>query len=978
MGFLFSPYSTAPFMKYPSLRPLLRRVLSPAIIVAGSFLLLPTLPAQDIAADFQRAVVQMQAKEWPAAKAALDAIIKQYDGDGIDASKEFGPRFGAIYYHRGLCNFELKDYPAAVADFDICATKFANKKDTEPTDQNTYAKQALFRKGGALQYDERYEDAIEALQKFIASKPEDGSYSKGSYLLSLGTCQAKIGKNEEAGKTFGTLFENAQGYGMKPRQLLFAFRQLADGWIGSGKGSSKDAHAFLDKYGSLLKDSPWQIASSRSDVAMLQLGKAANDAGMYPLGIRLLGFVPKTSDVVSELEQRASRYPKVPAQLQTEIDKYKALATGDPNEVRALSQIATAYEQLGDPRAGYVIYDFLFRNYPNTSFRPQVLYGAAAMSSKVGDLEATQVYGETFLTEFPDHELAKDISALMLGQLFKDRKYDAALALAGTVRDTMPPASPQRELPDFVSAGSLYYLGRYPAAEKEFADHVKNYPESKFGESIRYFQAANLVKLGRWSDAASKLDAFLKDFPKSIYTDTALYERATAHFYGGGDTELSSALAKLDRVAKEFPDSQVADSAQLLRGDILLRQEKTDAATKAYQEAMTIAEKLDHSPVEGAALAQLVSVSAQAGDNAKTLEYFERFEKDFSDNSQRALTLVTALPALKEAGRSEEGLSKMEEIIKNLGSMPDSEEMEKVVNTYAQEYIEVKGADALIDRIRELEKDVVGNVPLVAWLTMARIRVLEDPANKDAFKQREARIKVAYNDIQTLPKDQLANSIKDQVGRNLVRQGNIELARPWFQAVIDGNLVDYKDSAVLGLAKADAASSKKVDREKAAAGFRRVVREFKTPALQEEATLGLGRVLSDSGDYKKALEEGWAPYVKNKSWQLSRAEANFRKSEAHDKLGQTNAALTGYMVGVVGAFKSTIKYSAPAWLRAAELEYEKGNKENAYKILDDMVIRMGHLVGNEQDTTDSIRKAITTRDNWAAELGKTTTAPAGA
>ena len=964
-------------MKHPSLRLSIRRVLSPAIFVAGSLALSSALPAQDIAADFQRAVVQMQSKDWAAAKAALDALIAQYDGDGIDASAEFGPRFGAIYYHRGLCSFELKDYPAAIADFDICATKFANKKGTEPTDQNTYAKQAIFRKGGALQYDGKYEAAIEAYEKFIASKPEEGSYSKGAYLLSLGTCQAKIGKNAEAGKTLGTLFQNAQAYGMKPRQLLFAFRQLADGWIGSGKASEKDAHAFLDQYGSLLKESPWQIASSRSDVAMLQLGKAANDAGMFTLGIRILGFVPKTSDVVSELEQRAARYPKVPVQLQTEIDKYTALASGDPNEVRSLSQIATAYEKLGDPRAGYVIYDFLFRNYPNTTYRPQILYGAAAMASKVGDLAATQVYGETFLTEYPEHELSKDISALMLGQLFKDRKYEAALSLAETVRATMPEASPQRELPDFVMAGSFYYLGRYPAAEKEFADHVKNYPKSEFGESIRYFQAANLVKLGRWNDAASKLDAFLKDYPKSIYTDTALYERATTHFYGGGDTELSSALAKLDRVASEFPDSQVIDSAQLLRGDILLRQEKPAEATKAYQEAMATAEKMNHSPVEAAALAQLVAVSAQEGDDDKTIEYFERFEKDYSSSPQRAITLVTALPALKKAGRAEEGLSKMEDLIKNLGSMPDSEEMEKVVNTYAQEYMEVKSADALIDRIRELEKDVLGNTPLVAWLTMARIRVLEDPANKEAFKQREARIKVAYNDIQTLPKNQLANSIKDQVGRNLVRQGNIELARPWFQAVIDGNLVDYKDSAVLGLANADAASGKKADLEKAAAGYRRVIREFKTPALQEEATLGLGRVLSEAGDYKKALEEGWEPYVKNRSWALARAEANFRKSEAQDKLGQTDAALTGYMVGVVGAFKSTIRYSAPAWLRAAELEYGKGNKENAYKILDDMVTRMGHLVGNEQDESDSIRKAITTRDNWAAELGKTTTAPAG-
>ncbi len=964
-------------MKHSSLRPTFRRVLPPALFLAGSLAFLPTLTAQDIGGDFQRAVVQMEARDWPTAKTALDELIKQYDGGGINAAEEFGPRFGAIYFHRALCNFELKDYAAAIVDFDTCIERFANKPDTAATDRNTYTKQAVFRKAGALQYSGQYEEAIATLKKFLKSKPEEGSYSKGAYLLSLGTCQAKIGNNAEATKTFGTLFDNAKAYGMKPGQLLFALRQLVDGWIRSGIESEKDAHAFLDQYGSLLNASPWEIASSRSDLGMLQLGKAANDAEMYPLAIRLLGFVPKTSDIISEIQQRAARYPKVPTKIQAEIDKYKALAAGDPNEVRALSQIATAYDKLGNSRVAYVIYDFVVKNYPNTSFRPQILYGVVAMASKIGDLAAIQSYGDTFLAEFPEHGLSKDISALMLGQLFKDRKYEESLSLARTVRKTMPTGSPQRELPDFVAGGSLYYLGRYTEAETEFADHLKSYPESKFGESIRYFQSANLVKLARWSDASSKLDAFLKDFPESIYVDTALYERAVVHFYGGGDTELASALAKLDKVASDFPDSQVSDSAQLLRGDILLRQEKIADAAKAYQEAISFAQKLDHSPIEAAALAQLVNVSAQEGDDAKTIEYFERFEKGFANSPQRAITLVTALPALKKVGRSEEGLGKMEEIIKNLGSMPDSEEMEKVVNTYAQEFIEMKGADALIDRIRELEKDVVGNVPLVAWLTMARIRVLEDPANKDAFKKREARIKVAYNDIQTLPKAQLANSIKDQVGRNLVRQGNAELARPWFQAIIDGNLADYKDSAVLGLATADAASGKKANRESAIAGFRRVIREFETAKLQEEATLGLARLLSDSGEYKKALEEGWAPYVKNRSWAKARAEANFKKAEAHDKLGQVDDALNGYMIGVVGAFRSTIQYSAPAWLRAAELDYGKGNKENAYKMIDDMVIRMGHLVGNEKDVTDSIRKAIRARDNWASELGKTTTPPAG-
>lgn len=445
-----------------------RRGLAPtllAIAVAITSFASPAVAQDDIGVLYDKAISAMREKKWDVGKAALEEIIQRY---GDSALEDFGPRFGGIYYSYGVCQFELKQYPEAAKSFQTCFEKFKNKGDTEAPARNPYNQISQFQWAAAEQYAGNYETALELFTKFRNSKPtpKPGSYSEAAWILSVGICNAKLGKPDIAATYIGRAFREADKLGATPRQLTHGFRVLAESWARAGAKSEASANQFLDQYGHLLTLDPYRMADSGLDKAFLQLGAQAAGAKMYTFAVRLFSLIPKTSDVVQHLKERAANYPTIPPKLQAEIDKYQAIIdTGDPLEIRTLSQIATSYDKLGNQRAGYVLYDYLATNYPKTKFRPDILYGAAAMASKAGELRATQYYGTVFLEDFPDHERRQDVAQLMLGHLFQNGAYQEAWELAVEVRVDLPDGSPERDLADFVTGGALHHLSRFEEAE---------------------------------------------------------------------------------------------------------------------------------------------------------------------------------------------------------------------------------------------------------------------------------------------------------------------------------------------------------------------------------------------------------------------------------------------------------------------------------------------------------------------------------
>lgn len=368
--------------------------------------------------------------------------------------------------------------------------------------------------------------------------------------------------------------------------------------------------------------------------------------------------------------------------------------------------------------------------------------------------------------------------------------------------------------------------------------------------------------MSRWDEASEKLDAFIelyKDKSKT-YLDLAYLDRANCYY---ARDEYEKALGMVQKIRDEFPSSQVTDAALMLEGDVRFFLEEYPRANEAYNAAKEIAEGLGHDDIVANALSQLVAVAMAEEKGDAAVAFYDAFMERFEGSFYEPITLVTAMPALAEAGRTDEALNKLEKLILELGKDPTSEALEKAVNTFTHYYSELKDPVSLFDRLREIQKQVIDNDPLRAWLMIAQIDTLERPENVDKFERRSALINVLYRELGDIDKAELANYIKFKLGRQLVQNGQLEAARPWFQHISDGVSADFKPHALLGLAQANAAVTK--TRDEGIANFKRIIVDFDNePELQEEAHLGLGRAYFDKNEYRKAIDEGFLPYVNQK------------------------------------------------------------------------------------------------------------------
>lgn len=194
--------------------------------------------------------------------------------------------------------------------------------------------------------------------------------------------------------------------------------------------------------------------------------------------------------------------------------------------------MAACYEKLGNLAAGYAIYSHGLNAAPKSTHRPVFLFGAMRCSSHRPD-GISESAGRAVPQGIPEHEYAGNVSTLMLESVFQSKQYDEAVSLAGEIRDSLAKDAKERELTDFVMGASLFNLGKTEAAKMELESHAKRYPESKFKEPVRYFEASSMVRLKEWKEAVAKLDSFIADFPSSDYLGYALLDLSTSHFQLG-------------------------------------------------------------------------------------------------------------------------------------------------------------------------------------------------------------------------------------------------------------------------------------------------------------------------------------------------------------------------------------------------------------------------------------------------------------
>ena len=451
------------------------------------------------------AVGLMRKGEWKSAHEMFQKIVAEW---GNDSYYQKMPAFGTVYYNRGYCEMKLKEYGDAVASFKICHEDFDNTLEAGEavTTSNVYQKTAVFQWAAAEQLQENYEEAIKRYLQFKSLDPEPvkDHFNPAVLSVNLGVCYAKINDRENAEKYVSEAFALASRYRLRVSALWPGFLAVLESYVSDEEAINvKGATKFIDKFGPTVLSEP--LIHGYYGSRLLKLAQDSVSADRLGLAWRLFALVPKTDDVLlaGKIAEK-SGLSKAEKQI---VESFKTKQeSGEPLEISTYFGLSNLYAAVGDTRAQFAIFDYMGTHFLKTSFRPSALYLATKTASEINEMADAQRHGLNFLAEFPEHELVPNVTAMLLSSMFFNGEYERCIEIAGDLRPKLTLGSPERDLPDFVYSGSLYYLGRYQEAQPELDSHVKNYKESPYKENSTYYQASNLIKLYEWQRAASLLD----------------------------------------------------------------------------------------------------------------------------------------------------------------------------------------------------------------------------------------------------------------------------------------------------------------------------------------------------------------------------------------------------------------------------------------------------------------------------------------
>ena len=917
--------------------------------LAGALCAIPLVLAQPAGAQDEslpvltnKAVQAMNAQKWEEALALNARTVELYGRN--QPLMLHGPKFGGVYYRKGLCELKLKQWQAAMESFEVCYRDFPNppgKRD------NQFQKMALLRWGEAALGAQKWELAITQFEKFLKERdPAQDTYPQGSFHIGMAICHYNLGRIPQGNKHFETAIKNKIRFKVGDSAIVTGFQQLVGAAI-----RERNEQAVLDfiaaNRGELIID-PYEM--HRFSNVFMRLAGEAVAAEMDRAALALYQFVPSTEAVIGDIRARLKALGPAASikdgpnfyrrdQLEKELSELEAMRRGKQMpEMVKLGAAAFLHEKHGNARGAFSAYLQLETFYPNSERREDNLYNLVRTSSLLGRPQDTQRYAADFLKNFPDSRYVPPVRRMMLSVLFYEGDYETCIEIAEPLLERLEPGSEEHDICLHVLGGSYFYTGQFEKAQPLLDQHVEKYPKSPFALPAAYFRASNLYRMQQPAKAGQLLDEFLKTYPdpgKNPFIAFALYDRANCH---AAEEQWEPALDKLARLIKEFPDASVIDQAYLLRGNIEQNLERPERAETAYLKALEIAEKRDAtgSSVAGEALFSLVAMLGQP-DNPRLKEavpFADRFwENHAEDSPLKAKMAVAQFAAFSAVGRAKDGLTCLQEVITELAGKPDSPGLEALINSYKDAYLTQHTPEELKEHYYNFPGIRSTNSAARALLRVAIIGVFEGELKKatDEARKRDisAMITVLFQQLKTdFALKDLSNHILVKVGDYLrTTTATPREALPYYDEALGRADKSRRYAALLGRADVLGASASPADIDKALADLGTVYAESEDKVEREFALYRIIELLMAKRDFAKAADQARIYLDTEKTgFKKYSPQVGLLLARSFEERKMDEDAIQMYVK--VWAHMGNIKVSAPAMLSWMRLLWDR-NKPSA-------------------------------------------------
>ena len=955
--------------------------LAMSVAAALTLSITPAL-AQEGFGDMQGQVLKhLRAGDW---KQALAETTETTESLGGRAQQLFGSKFGWFYYYKGYSELKLKMYDEAMNSFKTCyeqyptdnSAKAGNSKEGGTNIKHT---ESLLRWGEAAKGAGNHDLAVEKFLQFLKERQRDDKFNQGSFYVNLAT--SYLNKTEpdvdEGVKALQTAVTNKLTYRIPDGLLMQGIRALVAHSI---KTENEQVLVdFLEQNRADLTFDP-STAQQFSPIFLREAAEASN-RNLYRTAFALYSFVPSIESAMDDVKAKLASFDPAPqiraegvrldrGRLNQQLEYLEGQASSPDNyESIGLRAMAVIHEQMGNVQSAYAAYKILNEKFARNKNREGDLYNLVRTTSALGKIGETETYGTAFLNEFPSSDQVGTVERLLLTSLFYSGDYQRVIEIATKVLPTIEPDTERHDNTLHVLGGSYYYEGRYYEAESYLNDHVSAYgKESKNGMAARFLQASNASRIGDNARAGSLLNAFVTEFPDATanpYLPFALFDQASVYY----QTErYDEALEILERIEKEFPSASIVEMAVNLKGNTLLALEKEEEAEAAYKSALEIAERRNNVPAAGDALGYLVGLLAgKDGRAEEAIGYYELFwEKYSTDSPLRPQVAVQGLPAMREAGRTDEGLEKLRLVISDMAQTANADILEKAINSYTDAYLETHSVEELKDHYYNFPGIGSEDRATLALLRIAIIGVYEDElaaAKDDADKARtaQASIKVLFDELKSsFQPSTLSNFILVRLGDYLRTKTNSPREGiAYYREAVGRDDKSFYNEALFGLADLLGNSSEAGERTEAVQYLTKLADdEDVAKSDRERALYRIVQIYDAAEDYPAVVKSGLA-YLNAKSKDGTK-DLNYTKFSPQVGLLYANAFLQqGKSEEAISAFTKVyvanignISISAPAVKNLAELTWERNrgasgdkpsDRQVAYNLVADYISKTERL-----------------------------------
>jgi cellulose synthase operon protein C len=555
---------------------------------------LKNFPKDPLAAKAQHylGVCQLQLKQYPAAAASLEAAAKNHPDFELLEETLFDL---ASCQYAMAAGGQMELYAKAAATFEDVVKRFPKGKHVE---------ESLFYQGEALYAQGKKADAIKPYERLV--KEFDSSKRRADALYALGVAQEETEEHAEAGKTYDTYlreFSNSplanevrlrkaetllKGGDLGGAERLFA--QLAE-----AKDFKQADHALSRQAFCLAKMDKLEAAGAAYARLEMDFGQSpsANDAAIsagrcYYRANQLEAaqqWLRKAIDRRDENSTEAAHWlcklliKTGTADEAAELAAKELPAASGPFAFNlALDQADALYETETKRPDALALYVKFIDAYPRHDLAPQALYNAAFTALGLKQYETGRQHAGTFLDRFPAHELSADVRYVAAECNLQLKEYESAEKLYRQLVDQHPQHA---DIDAWrVRLGLVAHLQKkHDAVIAALSPIVDSLKSADARAEAQFLIGASQFHANQFASAIQSLEASLKSSPKWRQADEALLLLARAQTKDGQSTK---AKASLERLMAEFPASRVLDEAHYRLAEAYDGAEEYAAAAKEF------------------------------------------------------------------------------------------------------------------------------------------------------------------------------------------------------------------------------------------------------------------------------------------------------------------------------------------------------------------------------------------------------------